>query len=325
MRRRDFLLTALVAPLFPTPVEAQAPGRVWRIGALSPSPAAIETIRTVTLPELAKSGYIEGQNLIFHSLSAEGVWERLPGLALELVEAKPDVILAVGPGAIRAAKAATSTIPIVMSFAGEDPIAAGWIQSYGRPGGNLTGIVLLSPELDSKRLDVLLDTFPDRRRIGVLFHTRSVNSPNDWAVQSATKRLNIEVKPFTAGGQAEYAAAFAAMRAAGVEALLIGSNTVFRGDATRLAELAMEAGVPTICEWPDMAEKGCLISYGPTLTDLFGRVAGYVARIFRGTTPSDMPVEDPTTFSLSINLKTAKALDLDIPTSLLARADKVIE
>ena len=325
MRRRDFLLTALVTSLFPTSVEAQAPGKVWRVGALSPSPNAIETIRTVTLPELAKSGFAEGRNLIFDPRSTDGVFERLPAAARDLVEARPDVILAVGPGAIRAAKAATSTIPILMTFAGEDPVAAGWVQSYARPGGNITGIVLLSPELDSKRLDVLLDTFPARRRIGVLFHPRSVNSPNDWALKAAATRIGREFTPFTASKEEEYVAAFAAMRSSGMEAVLIASSSIFRGDAARLAELALQAGLPTICEWPDMAEKGCLISYGPTLTDLFGRAAGYAVRIFHGMPPGEMPVEDPTTFSLSVNLKTAAGLDLDIPTALLARADKVIE
>ncbi len=325
MRRRDFLLTALVPSLLPAPAYAQAPERVWRVGALSPAPAAIDTIRRVTLPELARLGFVEGRNLTFQGLSADGAWDRLPGLARELVEAKVDVILAVAPGAIRAAKAATSTIPIVMSFAGEDPIAAGWVQSYSRPGSNITGMVMLSPELDGKRLDVLLDTFPARRRIGVLFHPRSVNSPNGWAIQAASQRIGVEVKPFTANGLEEYASAFAVVRSAGTEALLIASTPVFRGDAARLAELAIEAGVPTICEWPDMAEKGCLISYGPTLTGLFGRVAVYVARIFQGEAPGELPVENPITFELSVNLKTASALGLDLPTALLARADKVIE
>ncbi len=325
MRRRDFLLTPLAALVLPTPALAQALERVWRVSALSPTRGGIDTLRQITLPELAKLGFVEGRNLVFHALSAEGAYERLPALGSEIVETKPDVIIAVAPVAIRAARAATSTIPIVMSFAGEDPVAAGWVQSYARPGGNMTGIVLLSPELDGKRLDILLDTLPPRRRIAVLFHPRSVNSPNDWAVKAAAARIGVEVMPFTASGREEYAAAFASMRSAGAQAVLIASSPVFRGDAAQVAELALKTGLPTICEWPDMAEKGCLMSYGPTLTDLFGRVAGYVARILRGASPGEMPVEDPTTFSLSVNLRTAKALDLDLPTSLLARADKVIE
>jgi putative tryptophan/tyrosine transport system substrate-binding protein len=325
MRRRDFLLIALVSPMLDMAALAQGQERVWRVGALTVTRTSIDTIRHLTLSELAKRGLVEGRNLVFHALSADGVFERLPALGRELVEAKPDVIIAVGPTAIRAARAASSTIPIVMSFAGEDPVAAGWVQSYARPGGNVTGIVLLSPELDGKRLDILLDTFPALRRIAVLFHPRSINSPNEWAVKAAAGRWGREVMPFKAGGLEEYEATFAAMHAAGVEAVLIGSSTVFRADAARLAELALQTGLPAICEWPDMVEKGCLMSYGPKLDDLFSRTAFYVDRILRGAPPGELPVEDPTTFHLSVNLKSAKALGLALPSSLLVRADKVIE
>jgi putative ABC transport system substrate-binding protein len=325
MRRRDFLLGTIASPAIPMLALAQAPEKVWRVGILTTTQTSINTIRQVTLAELARLGFVEDRNLVVHALSSDGVFERLPALGRELVEARPDVIIAVGPTAIRAARAVTSTIPIVMSFAGEDPVAAGWVQSYARPGGNVTGLVLLSPELDAKRLDVLRDTFPGWRRVAVLFHTRSLGSPNDHAVKAAAARIGLEVMPFKAGGPEEYGAAFEAMRSAGTKAVLIASSTVFRADAARLAELALKTALPTICEWPDMVEKGCLMSYGPKLTDLFGRTAVFVERILRGTPPGELPVEDPTTFHLSVNLKTAKELGLNVPPSLLAYADEVIE
>ena len=177
MLRRDLLLTALAVPLLSAPVLAQAPDRVWRVSVLTPNQFGASTIRQFTLPELARLGFEEGRNLTYQVFSADEVHERLPALALELVAMKPDAIIAVGPSAIRAARAATSTIPIVMSFGGEDPVAAGWAKSYARPGGNVTGVVMLSPELDGKRFHLLHETFPTRRRIAVLFYTGARTRP----------------------------------------------------------------------------------------------------------------------------------------------------
>ena len=165
MRRRDLLLNVLVVPLLASPLLAQTPEKVWRVGLLTPNQFGARTFRQLNLPELAKLGFVEGRNLSVQVFSANDVVERFPPLAIELVATKPDVIIAVGPGAIRAARAATNTIPIVMAYGGEDPVAAGWAQSYARPGGNITGIVLLSPELDGKRLQLLHDTLPKRQRI----------------------------------------------------------------------------------------------------------------------------------------------------------------
>jgi putative tryptophan/tyrosine transport system substrate-binding protein len=325
MRRRDLLLSALAVPLLPTPLLAQTPEKVWRVGLVTPNQFGARTFRQLNLPELARLGFVEGRNLSVQVFSADDIYERLPALAVELVATKPDVIIAVGPGAIRAARAATSTIPIVMAYGGEDPIAAGWAQSYSRPGGNITGVVLLSPELDGKRLHLLHDTFPARRRIAVLFHNRSRNTPTDRAVQAVAEKAGIEIQSFYTPGPEGYEATFNAIRASGADALLIASSAIFASDAARLAELALKAGLPTICEWRDMARSGCLIAYGVDRAALQRRVADFVARLLRGAPASEMPIEDPTAFELAANLKTAGTLGIDIPTTLLAQADEVIE
>ena len=280
--------------------------------------------RSFNLPELARLGFVEGRNLSVQAFSADDVFERLPVLAVELAATKPDAIIAVGPSAIRAARAATSTIPIVMAYGGEDPVAAGWVQSYARPGGNITGVVLLSPELDGKRLHLLHDTFP-ARRIAVLFHKRSLNTPTDRSVQAVAENAGIQVQSFYTSGPEEYEATFNAIRSSGAEALLIASSSIFASDASRLAELALKAELPSICEWRDMAGKGCLIAYGVDRAALQRRVADFVARVLRGMPAAELPIEDPTTFELAVNLKTAKALGIDMPSQLLALADEVIE
>src|SRR5918993_1423704 len=328
MRRRDLLLTVLAVLWFSVPVMAQAPEKVWRVGVLTPSQSGERTIRQFTLPELAKLGFEEGRNLAYQVFSADDVPNRLAALAIELVATKPDVLTAVGPSSIRAAHKATSTIPIVMSFGGEDPVAAGWAQSYAHPGKNVTGVVMLSPELDGKRFHVLHEAFPTRRRVAVLFHTLAKNVPDDRFtrhVQAAARSSGVELLTFYASGGADYESAFAAIAAAHPDALQIGSSSVFTNDAGHLAELAIRAKLPTVCDWPDSARKGCLLGYGPNPADLRRRTADFVARILRGTPAGELPIEDPTSFELVVNLKTARALGIELPPLLLAQADEVIE
>ncbi|MBM1172688.1 ABC transporter substrate-binding protein [Microvirga arabica] len=325
MKRRDLLLSALAVPLLPNPLLAQTPEKVRQVGLLTPNQFGARVFRQLNLPELAKLGFVEGRNLSVQIFSADDAYERLPALAVDLVATKPDVIVAVAPTAIRAARAATSTIPIVMAYAGEDPVAAGWAQSYTRPGGNVTGVVLLNPELEGKRLHLLLDTFPTRRRIAVLFHSRSRNTPTDRSAQAIAHKAGIAIQSFYTSGPEEYEATFNAIHSSGADALQIAGGPIFANDAPRLAELALKAGVPTICEWRDMARSGCLIGYGVDRAALQKRVADFVARLLRGAPASEMPIEDPTTFELAVNLRTAKTLGIDVPTTLLAQADEVIE
>jgi putative ABC transport system substrate-binding protein len=328
MKRRNLLLAGLVVPFCPTPAPAQMPEKVWRIAVLTPSQFGQSTIRQFTLPELAKLGFEEGRDYAYEVFSADDVPERLPALALDVVATNPDVIIAVGPSSIRAARAATTTIPIVMSFGGEDPVAAGWAHSYAHPGKNVTGVVMLSPELDGKRFHVLHEAFPMRRRVAVLFHSLARNVPDDRFtrhVQEAARRSGVELLTFFASGSGDYEAVFAAIGAAHPDALQIGSSTVFTNDADRLAQLAIRAKLPTVCDWPDSAKKGCLLGYGPDRAALRRRTADYVARILRGTSAGELPIEDPTKFELVVNLRTARALGIDLPSSLLAQADEVIE
>jgi putative ABC transport system substrate-binding protein len=265
------------------------------------------------LPVLAREGFVDGRNLVLEVRT--GTVAELPELAGELLATKPDVILANGTIAIRAVRARSNTVPIVGSFIGGDPVAAGFAASLARPGGNVTGVVMLAPELDAKRLEFLREAVPNAQRIVAL----GVSPAQGTAVRAATEALGVELLPFYAEVPAVYPAAFAAMRSAGAQGLAILSAPDFFANASTLATLALEAGLPTVCEWRKMAEQGCLLGYGPDIAP------NYVTRIFRGAAPGDLPIEQPTHYEFAVNLKTAKALGLTIPPAILARADDVIE
>jgi len=225
--------------------------------------------------------------------------------------------------ALAAMKDASSTVPIV-AF-GPDPVAQGFAQSLSRPGGNVTGVVILAAELDGKRLQLLQEAAPGQR-VAVLLHpaTQSYRR-SQREVSVAASHLKVEPTFIEASGPKDYPGAFAAMRNAGATALVITANPWFYRDRDLLARLAREAGIATACEWGDMAVGGCLIGYGPRRVELYKRLAELVARVFRGTLPSELPIEQPTNFELVINVKTAKELGLTIPLSMLGRADEVIE
>ncbi len=321
MRRWLLPLVMLVVALSGS---ANAQDRVFRIGVLSPTGAGsgFTTISTVTVPELATLGFIEGRNIVLDYRVAGGVLDRLPTLAQELVQGSPDVIIASGPQATHAARQATSTIPIVM-VVGEDPVAAGWVASLARPGGNITGVVLLGPELDGKRLELLHEALPDRKRIAVLVDPVVTQASFD-AMQPVARALGLELL-MVAVPDGDYAAAFERIRSASAGALAVPTSTQFLRDVAKITTLAAEHRLPTVCQWAEMAHAGCLIGYGASLADVRRRSAHYVARILRGTPPSELPVEQASVFELTLNLRTAKALGLQIPGILLARADEVIE
>jgi putative ABC transport system substrate-binding protein len=211
-------------------------------------------------------------------------------------------------------------VPIV-AF-GNNPIVLGLAASYARPGGNVTGVVILSDELEAKRLSILLEAVPDRRRVAALVPPVSGASE---AVRKAAAELGVEVLVFPAAAPSDYAAAFAAMRAQGAQALIISAFPQFLRDGRQLADLALEARLPTVCEWADMAHAGCLIGYGPSGIELRRRIADQIAQIFRGVAPGDIPIERPTAFEFSVNMRIAKSLDLIVPSAVLTRADEVIE
>jgi putative tryptophan/tyrosine transport system substrate-binding protein len=324
MRRREFLsglgVTAAILPLVPMSASAQTPGRIYRLGHLGNAAVSATFTRETTLPELAKLGFVEGRNFVFDGRIGEP--SALPGLMRELLAGLPDAVVAIGPAAVIAAGAATRTVPIV-TF-GADPIEYGLAQSYARPGGNVTGVAILVNELEGKRLSILREAVPDRGRVAALLSATG-NAVSEPALRKAAAGLGVELLAFTVKTPADYPAAFTAMRAAGAQALVIAATSEFQRDAEQLAGLALEARLPTVCEWADMAHAGCLIGYGPSRVAMRRRMAAQIAAIFRGTAPGDIPIELPTTFEFAVNQKTAKALDINIPLAVLAQADDVIE
>jgi len=324
MRRWEFIIlfsmlaATLVAPPQAWPQEA---GRTYRLGVLLLTARSMEETREMTLAQLAKHGFVEGRNLIVDSRI--GGPEQLPGFARELVGGKPEAILAVGTSAIRAAQAATATVPIVMM--GDDPVGHGWAVSLARPGGNVTGVTILAAELDAKRLQLVHEAMPLARRVAALFRPPENREEIERAMRDVAVSAGLEFHAFDTASPADYPAAFAQMRKADAQALVITSNPQLYHDGAQLALLALQARLPTICQWADMARTGCLIGYGPSLREMRRGTGEYLARIFQGALPSALPIEGPTHFEFVINLKTARALGIEMPQGLLLRADEVIE
>ncbi len=274
------------------------------------------------LAALRELGYVEGQNLIADRRYAEGKIERLPGLARELVQRRPDAIVAVASAAIRATKDATTTIPIVM-WGTFDPVAEGFVASLARPEGNVTGVLIAAEgTLAAKRLELLKDAIPQATRIAALVH-ESVIPSQVRETERAAASLGVTLVSVVVHGS-DYERAFAAMGDERPDALFVAGSTFFVRDRKRIIGLAAKHRLPAIYEWPEQAEEGGLMAYGSSLPEGYRRLAAYVDRLFKGAKPSDLPVEQPTRYDLVINLKTAKALGLTIPQPVLARADKVI-
>jgi putative ABC transport system substrate-binding protein len=316
------LVAALLSATCLTGAAAQSSERIHRLGHLAEVLDSERLTREYSLPELAKLGFVEGRNLQLFARS--GTADTLPKLARELLIDKPEVIIAVGSNAARAAQESTSSVPIVM-FA-DDPIGLGLATSFARPDRNVTGIANLVVELLAKRLELVLEVTPKARRVATLLRRTSATRERiERALRDSAARAGIELLVYLADGPADYLAAFAAMRADGAEALVVGPDPRLFGDRELLAAHAREAHLPTSCEWPTMARAGCLLGYGANQAELRRRLAQYVARILAGAKPSELPIEQPTTFDLAINLKTAHVLGLTIPPAVLQRADEVIE
>jgi putative tryptophan/tyrosine transport system substrate-binding protein len=274
---------------------------------------------------LGEIGYVEGQNVFFEYRWAEGSYDRLPALAADLVGRNVDVILTSGTAGIVAAKGATSTIPIVF-FGGGDLVAAGLVSSLARPGGNLTGISIFGLELNPKRLDLLSELVPQTGLIAFLVNPNSsIAEQVIGDMREAARAKGLELDVMKAGTESEIDAAFATLVQLGAGALVVASDSFFGSRRYQLVALAERHAVPAIYEWREFAEAGGLISYGPSLTGTWRYAGIYVGKILNGTHPADLPIQQPTTFELVVNLKTAKALGLTVPPSILARADEVIE
>ena len=306
-------------------VVAQAQqAKVVRIGFLGPTSAASNAGRMEALRAgLRDLGYLEGKNLVIESRWAEGKFDRLPELAAELVRLNVDVILTTGTPGIRAAKNATTTIPIVMVTSG-DPVGFGFVASLAQPGGNITGSSTFGPELSAKRLELLKETLPRTQRVAVLFNPdNSINDRNLPAMEQTAKLLKIRLQRFEVRGAEEFKNAFAAMTKQRVDAVALPEDDFLNANQNEVAELVAKQRLPSIGR-ADFAEAGGLIGYAVNFFDLYRRAAIFVDKILKGAKPADLPVQQPTKFEFVINLKTAKQIGLTIPPNVLAGADKVI-
>jgi putative ABC transport system substrate-binding protein len=274
---------------------------------------------------LSEAGYVEGQNLAIEYRWAEGHYDRLPALAADLVGRKVDLIMASSPPSALAAKSATSTIPIVFR-SGADPVGDGLVASLARPGGNLTGVSNIADELTPKRLELLSDLVPQARVIALLMNPNNATAERiirDVQEAARTKRLQLHV--LKASSESEIDTAFASLVQLHAGALVVGADPFLTSRREQLVALASRHAVPSIYAWREFAASGGLISYGASLTSAYRLLGTYAGKVLKGAKPADLPVEQPTKFELVINLKTAKALGLTIPQSLLLRADEVIQ
>jgi len=277
------------------------------------------------LQGLRELGYVEGQNIVIERRYSEGRYERLPGLAAELVRLKVDVIVAVGGPPPHAAKDATSTIPIVMTNHG-DPVGTGLVASLARPGGNVTGLSTVNPDLVGKQLQLLKEAVPRLSRVAVLSNpTHPLHRLPLREVEVAARSLKVGLQVLEARAPSEFASAFSAATKESAGALIVLGDGMFFGQRTRIAELAAKSRLPMIAAEREYAEAGGLLAYGANFRESFRRAATYVDKILKGAKPGDLPIEQPTKFEFVINLKTTKALGLTIPQSVLLRADEVIQ
>ena len=326
--RRAFIGTLaggfLAAPLA---AEAQPAGKVYRVGILTnkaSDPAEARLWQAFRLG-LRERGWIEGGNIRIEFREAEGNFARLPELAADLVRLKVDLILAKSSIYVQPAKAATSSIPIVF-VVHADPEGTGHVASLARPGGNITGLANLQTDLGPKGLELLISAVPVAKRIAVLWSPdQPSHTPGLKALEEAGRTLRVQLQAVGARTAAELAGAFSAMARARAQAILVLASALFAAERQRVAELAITHRLPTMHQTRDNVEAGGLMSYSPNYDDLYRRGAIYVDKILKGAKPADLPIEQPTKFELVINLKTAKALGLTIPPSLLQRADQVIE
>jgi putative ABC transport system substrate-binding protein len=326
VKRREFITLLGGATAWPLVARAQQPAsRVFRIGFVGLTTADSLSNRPEAFRAgLRDLGYQEGRNVVIDFRWADGHYERLPALLSELVRLNVDVIVTHGtPGGL-AAKQATTTVPIVFATAG-DAVASGLVASLARPGGNMTGTTYFIPELSAKQLELLKETIPSLTDVAILLNPANpMNEPVVPAMKRTAQSLKLELHQFGARGPAEFVGAFAAMAAGRVGALVVIDDTTLIANAPIIAKLALGQRLPA-SGWPDFAAAGGLMAYGVNYVELFRRAATLVDKILKGTKPSDIPVERATKFDTVVNIKTAKALGIDIPTSLLLRADEVIE
>jgi len=324
------ILIALVLLAVAVIAEAQQPKKVPRIGYLVSADPTSESTRLEAIRlALHERGYIEGQNIATEHRYAEGKRDRFPELATELVRLKVDIIVVVGGiPTVRAAKNATKTIPIVMTGGGFDPVEAGVVESLARPGGNVTGITNLGPELGGKRLELLKEAVPKVARVAVLYDPTAPNAVREQkeVLPVAARALGFTVRSWEVRAADDFERVFAALNKERPDGLYVpAAGPVMRINHTRIVGFALKSRLPSVYESRAYVDAGGLMYYGADLADSYRRVAYFVDKILKGAKPADLPVERPTKFELVINLKTAKQIGLTLPQSLLYRADKVIK
>ena len=327
MRRRDFLalLGGAVAAV-PLAVAAQEARKLPRIGFLGNSTASLEANLVGPFREsLRNLGYVEGRNISIEYRWAEGNYDRFPTLIAELIALKVDVIVTAGTPAALAVKKATASIPLVMVAVG-DPVGTGLVASLGRPGGNVTGLTSIAPELEGKRLELLKEALPRVSRVAVLWNpANAYQIGSEKEVQAAAKVLRISVVSLPVRNPEELGNAFAAIPREHADAILVLADRLFLHNRERIADFAIKNRLPGMNAYRELVEAGGLMSFGPSYAMMHRQAATYVDKILKGAKAGDMPIEQPAKFELVMNLKTAKALGLTIPQSLLLRADEVIQ
>jgi ABC-type uncharacterized transport system substrate-binding protein len=324
MRRRELLsLLGGAAAAWPLAARAQQAARLPRLGVLLLSTPQADPQMETARRALRDLGYVEGQNLVIEYRYAEGRPERLPDLAADLVRMKPDVLFVLGGDVAPAAVKATQTIPIVFTSSA-DPVRQGFVASLARPGGNATGITLLLDELASKRLELLKQAAPRVSRVGFLWNPDHADNELPEAERAAAS-LGVELKPLTVRGPADFDGAFMAATQARIDALYVVSSRLTLQNLGRIVNFVAENRLPLAGGFGAWAKQHGLLSYGPNVEDMTRRAVAYIDRILKGTKPADLPVQQPTRFELVINLRTARALGLDVPLQLQQLADEVIE
>jgi len=325
--RNKIIYLALGALLFALnfPAEAQQPQKIPLIGRLSPGSPSANPARTEAFRQgLRELEYVEGKNIVIERRSAEGRLDRLPALAAELVRLKVDIIVTAGPAATRAAKEATSTIPIVMTN-DSDPVATGFIASLSHPGGNITGLSTFAPELSGKQLELLKEVVPKLSRVAVLGTSTSPSTVHVLKeIELAARALKVKFQFLDVQNPEDIESTFRAIKKERAEAVLLLATGPLASQRTQVVDLAVKNRLPAMYPSLDFVEAGGLMSYGTNYTDLDRRAATYVDKILKGRKPADLPVEQPIKFEFIINLKAAKQIGLTIPPKVLSRADKVL-
>jgi putative ABC transport system substrate-binding protein len=305
----------------PLAARAQQPdSRVYRIAFLAPLPASAFSL---FFDELRKQGFVEGQNLVIDRRGFEARYEQFPVLTAELVKAGPDAIICAGDSAIRGMQATTTSIPIVAST--DDMIGSGLVRSLAHPGGNTTGLSLLAAELDGKRQEILIDFFPAARHMAVLADTQTADNRRLSQLEDATRARGVTLSICRVERSADIGPAIEAAQAAGAAALNVLASPLLQSNRLAIIVRTAALRLPAVYQWPETAEEGGLLGYGPRYSEFLRQWARQLAKVLRGAKPEDLPVEQPTKFELVVNLKTAKAIGLEFGATLLARADEVIE